>query len=427
MNKRIGIMVSLVLALGLVAQAQQVTFHGYADYSNYLLTTYARQSGGGSWEQFEYGAGQGSWYGGRTEVTMFVDSQNIHFVLGIRLGAADLDTWYDLYGDGVPFYQGNVRINVTPYLDVLTGKFEEQAFGYVTYDQAWGFVYASNVADRDVGQYLTAVEIKPPMVQGLSILAGLPIKPWGTNDGWGSMPANNYWQNLIDQFKFNVKYTLPIGVNLKAGYYHGLQYNASNWEGDDDVVREAYLSGDSSNFLGTGFDLAAGYNFQYKTSTQGMKHNINLSGAFRPMAGLRLALGNRFAYANNFHTVAKQILLDRVVLDTLYDLPIPQVQAGFRANFTYISDSSGQVGCYVDGDSGDLGFSTNIDAAYIPTKPTDGTSGIALGAGANVYLKKNFSNGYIQIGYQAQFNRYESKSAAQAISHYIPLNIAFWF
>ncbi|WP_041624001.1 hypothetical protein [Spirochaeta thermophila] len=417
----------IVACAGGILAAQQVMFHGYADYSNYLLTTYATQTGSEDWEQFEYGAGFGSWYGGRTEVNMFMDSQNIHFVLGIRLGN-DLDTWYDLYGDDVPFYQGNVRINLlNNQVDLLTGKFEEQHFGYVTNDLAWGFIYAHNVADRDVGPYFTGLEIKPYMLDGFSLLVGVPIRAWSTNDGWGSMPANNYWQNLVDQFKINMRYSLPMGVTLKAGYYHGLWYSASDYKGDDDVVREAYLSAEGFNFLGSGFDLAAGYDFQYRTATEGMKHNINVSGAYRPISSLRIALGNRFAYATEFHDNAQEILLDRVVLDALYDLPLPGVQVGLRGNFTYMSDSSGQVGNMMSGDSDDLGFSTNIDAAYVPANPTDGTSGMAMGGGVFPFIKKNLSNGYVQLGYQMHINYYESKTSVKAISHYVPLNVAFWF
>lgn len=430
--KKILLGLTLTLISSVLTIAQTVSWHGYMDYSNYPLTTYATQDDGEDWSQYHYGAGYGSWYGGRTDLNLHIDSEDFRGVVGLRL-AQDLTSWYGLYtgqeSEVTDWFQGNIAIDfMGDQVTLYTGLYDGLTLGYNTAGYAWGQSYTHSLATwgDKIGRYYTGVEFKPFIFNGFSILAGLPIEAWSVNDGWSNMPTDNYWPSLIQQFKVNVRYSLPIGVTLKGTYYNALDYATDSDLIDEDVTREAGISAEAPNFLFSGIDFNLGYNWQFNTATEGMKHNVMVSLASRPLPELWFGIDNRFAYAEEFHEGIDEIFMDKVLVNMTYDTLMPGVQLGLRGNFSYMSDSTGQQGTAVSGDDDDLGFNTLVDASFA-NSVTDGTSGEVMSWGVNPTIKKNFQHGYVSLGYQMQMISVTSETTNSAITHMIPLNIAFWF
>jgi hypothetical protein len=431
------------------SMAQSVALHGYLDYTNFLVSAYGLQNGSDMWLQSQYTASYGSWYSGRTEVRLAVDAANFQFNAGMRLSNS-LGTWVTPVASEV-FYMGNIRAD---FLDgqvrLFTGKFEEEAFGYrwttlaagTLMGNHWGvsnFMHWLGQSTMDnLGydpQYLTALEVRPAFIDGLSVIAAVPISINGLypNLPTGAIAVADYWQNILPRFKAGVSYFVsPINATFKAFYFNGDDFryadNVAAGIVRGDCHRDINVEMDMPNVANIGLGLRAAYDLQLYTATAGaMKHNAIISAAFTAIPHLFVALDYRFAYASNYYTAANSVMMNKVWVKATYE-PVKNFIVGLQGNAGVMTDSSGQIGAPdISGDDGDLGFSLSNSGHTLNTLVIDGTTGLGLGFGVNPYAQLNFSNGFVSLGFDIQYIGYTSATTNMALSFAVPLTVVFWF
>lgn len=447
MNAKKIILGAAALAAGAVLSAQTVSFHGYLDYTNFAVGQENTNLGTDEWTKAS--AEYGSFYNGRTELNMSVTAANFLFNVGIRLDSGG-NSWYSLYHDVTqtnddddgyavtPFHQMNIRASfLNDQIFVYTGRFEEWNAGYIFNGYALGGQNIRNLADRDNGQHLTAVEYCPQFVSGLKILAGLPILPVSGNgvNYW----TGNQWQYLYKKVKLVAQYKLPIGVTFNGGwrpgtYYTGL-YDYDTADGaTTNYFGEAYVQADMP-YLVPNVPLNASFDLRYRKNDTVDKevfaYYLGVSGQVKPISNLTVNFEDRLFYADDHYIATNEKLVyDILGLNAAYTFAGTPYQIGMQLNTMYAQDANGSS--FADATSrissdwcDDLAMSSDwMDTA---TLPPSGSAGRYFTIYGYPYVQKNFANGYARTGIEVQYSRFQTSKTTEGITYRVPVAMCFWF
>jgi hypothetical protein len=448
MNAKKIILGAAALAVGAFLSAQTVSFHGYLDYTNFAVgQAFNNSSTSNSWTYTEPSAEFGSFYNGRTELNMNVTAANFLFNFGVRFDAGG-NSWYDSYYDFAtstptvtPIHQMNMRVSfLNDQLFVYTGRFEEWNNGYLFDGYQLGGQPVLELASRDAGQYLTAVEFCPQLVNGLKLMAGLPILP-----GYGNglqYSTTNQWKNLYAKAKFAAQYKLPVGVTLNALWRPGTYYAGryAIYEIDSaystNYFGEGTLQADMP-YLIAGVPLNATFDIRYRKNDTVDKevfaYYLGLSGRVKPVSNLTINFENRAAYADDHYVATNEKLFyDAVGIGAAYTFSGTPYVIGINLLGTYAQDANGTS--YTDGDGqlstrGYLCADYNMTSDWLTSAASAGSDapGRYIGIFGYPYFQKNFANGYFQIGVECQYTNYHVTKTTENITYRVPAHFCFWF
>ena len=432
---------ALALCTASALNAQTVSMHGYVDYTNFAAAQEFQNAAGSSeWDASDVYAEFGSFYCGRTELNTTVTAANFAFNLGVRLNSS-LGPWYSLYYDEVSsessattyFHQGNVRVSfLNEQLNLYTGKFEEWNNGYIANGYQLGGQYVLELASRDAGQHITALEVVPHDITGLKVLVGLPVIPVSGNGVSVATDYNN-WKNLYKTVKFAASYkVLPINTTFNVGfrpgtYYYNKSYVTSSYFGEGYVQAEMPTLIPYTKFNST-------YTIRYRKNSDTDKyttaHSIGASAQIKAVQNLTLNVEDRFVYCDDhYYATNEDVLYDALGIGAIYSIPEAGCDVGLGTLFTYAQDTNGTFGT-TSGNTGNAWAADyNITADWMGACSTvkKGSTGRYIGAYAFPYWQKNFSNGYVRAGVEVQYTHYQTTNSSNAVTYRVPLNVAFWF
>jgi hypothetical protein len=440
---------TIAFIAGTLLSAQTVSFHGYMDYTNFAVGQENTNLKDSSTEWTKASAEYGSFYNGRTELNMNVAAANFVFNIGIRLDAGG-NSWYSLYHDVTqtnddddgyavtPFHQMNIRASfLNDQIFVYTGRFEEWNAGYIFNGYALGGQNIRNLADRDNGQHLTAIEFCPQFISGLKVLAGLPILPVSGNgvNYW----TGNQWENLYKKVKLVAQYKTPTGIIFNGGwrpgtYYTGI-YAYDNADGaTTNYFGEAYLQADMP-YLVPNVPLNASFDFRYrKNNTVGKEvfaYYAGVSGQVKPVSNLTVNFEDRVFYADDHYLATNEKLIyDVLGLNAVYTFAGTPYQIGMQLNTMYAQDANGSSFANATSriDSkwcDDLAMSSDwMDTAALPAS---GSAGRYFTMYGYPYVQKNFANGYARLGIEIQYSRFQTSNTTEGITYRVPVGLCFWF
>lgn len=464
LNKFIFGAAALALCSG--AFAQTVTFHSGIDYTIWGLSQ-ARYDNDGTTEKTDASAGYDP--DGKMTVDVGVRAASFEFNLGLYFNADGGDEEFFDYSDGgkgTPFYKGNMKVGfLNDQIQLYTGKFHDFNAGYIANGAVLGTQYITNLADKNYGPYLTALEIAPQKVSGLKLFAGLPILPIrgnGIQTDW----EGNQWKYLGKKIKLAATYQLPTGMSINAGFRPGTYYDGV----DRGTMAIATDDSGSTTFnektaftksmFGEGFvqfvapgiadkiNLVASYDVrwrkaEYQTVNNTTKehrplaHMVGLSGEVALTDEITLAAEDRLFYAGDDYIVANEKLMyDILALNGEYALPGTQCRFGLGLAGIFASDAMGKGfslnskgnarvnnGAYAT--HGDITLALNDMAT---AKANGGEATKYLGSYAKPYFKYNFSNGDLIIACELAFTKaYTSKYTNTCFAYRVPIGVKFNF
>jgi hypothetical protein len=456
MNAKKIIIGAVVLAAGAILSAQTVSFHGYLDYTNFAVGQENRNLKDSSTEWTKASAEFGSFYNGRTELNMNVTAANFVFNVGIRLDASG-NSWYNLYHDvtqvektfdkdnnekidyvPTPFHQMNLRVSFfNDQIFLYTGRFEEWNAGYIFNGYALGGQNIRNLADRDNGQHLTAIEFCPQFISGLKVFAGVPILPVSGNgvNYW----SGNQWENLYKKVKLAAQYKTPTGITFNGGwrpgtYYSGLYEYDSADGATTNYFGEAYLQADMP-YLVPNVPLNASFDLRYRNNdTVGKEvfaYYAGVSGQVKPVSNLTINFEDRVFYADDHYlAVNEKLIYDILGLNAVYTFTGTPYQIGVQLNTMYAQDVNGSA--FAEETSrirnkwtDDFAMSSDwMDSAALPAS---GSAGRYFTVYGYPYVQKNFANGYARLGIEVQYSRFQTSNTTEGITYRVPVGLCFWF
>lgn len=431
------------LFAGALLSAQQVIFGGYNDYSVYPLGQDILTGTDGTTSYSDPAAEVGSWYNGRTEFRMTVNAANFQFNGGVRLNAS-LGTWYGLYYDSSDssktatyFYQGNVRVGfLNDQLFLYTGKFEEWNGGYIQQGYAFADEKIRAIADRGVGEHMTALEWAPYRISGFKCLVALPIIP-GVSDGVEYLTEEN-WSLLYKKLKFAASYKwLRPNILFTAGIRPGTYYDGvSGYDGTTNYFGEGWFQTDLPTLI-PGIKLRESYDIRWRKNDDTGKyttaHYLGISAQMNPIPNFTLNVENQAYYAaEHYVKTNEELFYDKLGFGASYPLKGTPYTVGLNMQGMYSTDANGceyTSGSYYNW-SDDFGMS--VAALTAAAKPGYGMfgeriSGHYYSVYANPYISKGFSNGVVTLGFECLYSYFTGTGATSGFSYRIPLNIGFWF
>ena len=447
---------SAALLVGASAVAQQVSLHGYMDYTNFGVGQWIRQSGDDDVEYSDPAAEFGSFYNGRTSVDLLATAPHFEFQLGICLDAS-LDTQWDAYKDSSKwnpydypvsyFYKGNIRVGViNDQLIVHAGKYEDFNAGFVVDGYALGGQMIRPLAQRDNGQHLTALEFIPSFVPGFRFLAGLPILPGADNDI--DYRKANLWKNLYKKFKLAASYKLAgPNITLYGGWRPGTYYSGvKDMEGDDDFTAnyfgEAYLQADMPSLI-PGVKLNASYDFRYRDKDAVgndavekfvTAHYVGVSGQITSIPQMVINIEDRFAYADDHYIATNEKLVyNMIAINGTRAISGTPYLIGWNANFAYAQDASGNIFDRADNDTVRIksdwfdDFCMSTDWMRAAPIPVGGKAGRYFEVYLYPYFQKNFGNGLFSIGVELQYAHFKAANTTWGFNYRVPVQLRFWF
>ncbi|MCH5290865.1 MAG: hypothetical protein J1D88_03775 [Treponema sp.] len=444
---------AVALVIGTAVYAQQVSLHGYMDYTNFGVSQIIEQKGDNAVEYSNPAAEFGSFYNGSTVVNLFVDAPHFEFRTGIRLNAS-LEPWYDNWRDSsywrdyktdYPvsyFFQGNIRVGlINDQLIVHAGKYDEFYAGFVVNGYAMGAPNIRPFAERGNGQHLTAVELIPSVIPGLRFFAGLPILPGADNDI--DYRNANLWKNLYKKFKLAASYKLAgPNITLYGGWRPGTYYDGLNdKKGVDDFTKnyfgEAYLQADMPSLI-PGVKLNATYDFRYRDKDAVKNvvekfvtaHHVGVSGQITSIPQMVINVEDRFFYADDHYIAANEKLVYNVLaIGGTRAISGTPYLIGLNANFIYAQDAKGSTlnnDARVKGDyHDDIALTTDwMKAAPLPK---GGAPGRYFEVYLYPYFQKNFGNGLFSLGIELQYTHFEARNTTWGFNYRVPVGLRFWF
>ena len=432
---------ALAIAASGIASAQAVGIHGYMDYTNFAAAQEFKQASSSDWTASDCCAEFGSFYYGRTEINANVTAANFVFNLGMRMNAS-LGSWYDSYyvtkyattgTDYTYFHQGNMRVGFfNDQLFVHTGKFEEWNDGYVFNGYQMGGQYVQELASRDAGQHITALEFIPRDITGLKLFAGIPVIPIYGNSVQVETSYNS-WKNLYKTAKFAASYkVLPINTTFNVMFRPGTYY-ASKAYVTTSYFGEGMFQADMPTLIPY-TKLNATYTIRYRENSDVNKyvtaHTFGASAQIKPVQNLTINVEDRFAYAADHYVATNDSLIyDALAIGAIYDIPQNGIAFGINTFFTYAQDTLGTWGTASGNNSNTWtpDFAITSDWMTACAAVTSGTTGRYIGAYGYPYFQKNFGNGYFRAGVEVQYTHYQTSDASQAVTYRVPLNFCFWY
>ena len=443
---------SAALLVGASAVAQQVSLHGYMDYTNFGVGQAISKYGDDDVEYSDPAAEFGSHYNGRTSVDLFVSAPHFEFQTGICLDAS-LGPQWDAYKDSSHwnpysfpisyFYKGNIRVGlINDQLIVHAGKYEDFDAGFVIFGYALGGQNIRPLAQRDNGQHLTAVEFIPSFIPGFRFLAGLPILPGADNDI--DYRNANLWKNLYKKFKLAASYKLAgPNITLYGGwrpghYYSGVDGKQGDGDFTDNYFGEAYLQADMPSLI-PGVKLNASYDFRYRDKDAVdnevgkfvTAHYVGVSGQITSIPQMVINIEDRFTYADD-HYIAKneKLVYNEIAVNGTRAISGTPYLIGWNANFIYAQDAKGSAfkneTARVDSQWFDDFCMSSVWMRAAPL-PKSGAPGRYFEVYLYPYFQKNFGNGLFSLGIELQYTHFEARNTTWGFSYRVPVELRFWF
>lgn len=462
LSKYIAAAAALLAAWG--ACAQTTKFHGEIDYTNYAFGQQKTKTGDSDWEETDGAAEYGNSSNGELTVDLNVQAANFEFNFGLKTNAGLGDNGYDgKYvdntddNDDTPFYQGNIRADFFDgWLSVYTGKFEDWNAGYIKDGFVLEDQYVSNLADSTMGQHFTAIEIKPQVFSRAKLIAGLPIIP-GSGNGVNDDIESNWWKNLGKKAEFQAAFEAAdlIGVNFSAGFRPGTYYTSAANAPDSTYLTNYFGEGFLQAVLvddGRGLSANATYDIRYRKDASYTKtdltteehfasaHSLSLSATagynLLGIEGLTLSAEDRIFYADDDFTAADEKLLHNVLaLKGVWNIPGSQWALGGIADFIYAVDARGTAFTASSGGakvvSDYMTDAVSMGVNKMNTASVDGLSGEStqyMTLYFNPYLQRNFTNGYVRLGFEYQYSQFKNDNQTnKGTNCRVPLGICFSF
>ena len=447
---------AVALVVGTTVYAQQVSLHGYMDYTNFGVGQAIWQKGDNDVEHSDPAAEFGSFYNGRTSIDLLATAPHFEFQLGICLDAS-LGPQWDAYRDSSDwktylttdypisyFYKGNIRVGViNDQLIVHAGKYEDFNAGFVVDGYALGGQMIRPLAQRDNGQHLTALEFIPSFVPGFRFFAGLPILPGADNDI--DYRNANLWKNLYKKFKLAASYKLAgPNITLYGGWRPGHYYSGVNenvYKADDFTTSyfgEAYLQADMPSLI-SGVKLNASYDFRYRDKNAVgnvvekfvTAHYVGISGQITSIPQMVINIEDRFAYADDHYIAANEKLVyNEIAVNGTRAISGTPYLIGWNANFIYAQDAKGTAfaneTARVDSKWFD-DFCMSTDWMRAAPLPKRGEPGRYFEVYLYPYFQKNFGNGLFSLGVELQYTHFEATNTTWGFTYRVPVQLRFWF
>lgn len=448
------------LIAGSAAYAQNVSLHGYMDYTNFAVGQQFTQKDGADWEHTNAAAEYGSFYNGRTELNLAANAANVDFNVGVRLDAA-LGEWYGLYKDATDagfdqtmFHQANLKFKLlNDQLNVYTGKFEEWNNGFILNGYQLGGQNIRDVASRSEGQHVTSVEWIPNMsvldgaLVGLRAMVSLPVAPTET-EAYDADNAN-MWKNLYKTVKINAAYKwLRPNILFTAGFRPGTYYYAvSDYASDSfatNYFSEGYLQADLPSLI-PNVKLNVSYDIRYRKVTKTdafgdvtfektpTAHYLGISGTTNVIPGVNINFENRAFYADDHYiAVNEKLFYDLLGIGVSYAINSSPYVIGMNLNGMYAQDANGSA----------FGSEGRVSAAWcddfaMTSEWMQASGMIEAGQPGRYftvygcpYIQKNFGNGYAKLGVEVQYNNFFNKdksSKTQGVTYRVPVAFCFWY
>ena len=456
------------LAVGTGAFAQSLSLHGGVDFTAYGVQQ-TRTTTDGESENSDPSSGYDP--DGNFTIDMQVTAANFEFNLGLYFNADGGDEEYFDFSNGgssTPFYKGNMKISLlNNQVFFYTGKFEDFNAGYIEDGYALGGQSITNLADKDNGQHLTALEFAPAFVSGLKLFAGLPILPYYGNGIEEAFEANQ-WKYLGKKFKLAASYQLPIDavdLTINAGWRPGTYYDGvDKWDataktgGDKATLTEGF----TESVFGEGFiqfllpdvidglSLQASYDLRYRDADyvtvayetkehNSLAHMGAISAEFGSLLNdeLYLAIEDRFYYADDDYIRSdEKLAYDIFAIAAEYELAGLPFSIGCNLAGMFASDARGTAfaednGAKVYGGkycfASDVGMSLN-DMATASVSGLSGKATTYLGAYANPYVKFSLPNGAVTVGAELSVTKFYNDDVTNTgVSYRIPIGVSYRF
>ena len=438
--------------------AQTVTFHAGIDYTTWGLSQ-ARYGGDDTRSNTEPSAGYDP--DGKMTVDVSVKAASFEFNLGLYFNADGGDEEYIDFSDGgkgTPFYKGNMKVGFfNDQLNVYTGKFEKFNAGYIAEGAVIGAQYITNLADKDYGPYLTALEFSPQALSGLKLFAGFPILPIRGN-GIQANEEYNQWKYLGKKIKLAASYQVPLSafdLTLNAGFRPGTYYDGVDNGGTmstftetftKSAFGEGYVQAVMSNFFDM-VDLVVSYDLRYRDADyetirgttkehKAFAHMIGLSGKMALTEEITLGVEDRlFISGDDYIHSDEKLLWDVLALNGEYAVPGTQCSLGLGLAGFFAADARGTAFADKDGTAkvNNGAYATHKDIALTfnkmaTTLAAEGDSTSYFGAYAKPYFKYNFSNGNVMVAFELAYTRASASAFTNTcLSYRVPVGIKFEF
>ena len=433
--------------------AQSASLHGYMDYTNFAVgQNISKASEDADWEFSDPAAEYGSFYNGRTELNLFANVANVDFAMGVRLDSA-LGEWYNLYKDAnmedTMFHQANFTARfLKDQIKWYEGKFEEWSAGYVYNGYLMGGQgMVAPLAERGVGQYVTAVEFIPSTLfngslNGFRMIADVPIVPPSkAYDYTEADKLSELWKKvkLAGQYRWMAK-NIVFNFGFQNQYYQGqVDYVDDNFS--TLYYHEAYLQTDFPSLFYT-VPFNATYSIRWRDaeatnfdgsveSALAMAHYLSISGTVKGLpAQLGLNWENRFVYAGEHYMAANEkVLYDMIGVGLTKPIAGTSYVVGLNIYGMYGQDANGKG--FQDGRcSGSYlpDFNFEVDWLSSAADVTTGYPTRYFGAYICPTFTKNFQNGYFQVGFEAQYDYFTNDaSTTQNFIYRVPFHFCFWY
>lgn len=442
-----------VLMAGFAASAD--TFlHGYMDYTNFAVgQQWKKKTGDDEWSHTEAAAEYGSFYNGRTQVTMDTFAQNFWFNFGVRLDSG-LGEWYNNTRDAssqtpdsgtdydpTVFFQGFIRAAfMDEQVALWTGKFEEWNDGYILDGYVLGGQNIRPIADRGEGQHFTGIELLPSAISGFKMLAGLPILP-GAKDDVDYDIEGNKWKYLYKKVKIAASYNWALyNVTFIGGFRPGTFYTGNNDYKDSsegyskNFFSEAWFQADMPSLI-YGIKMNASYDLRWRkdneyTGKVVTAHMLGASARITLVDGWTFNIEDRVAYADDHYIAKNEKLLYNILgLQAVHSLAGTPYEVGLNLNFIAAADAKGRA----------FGSDMRVSSDYFDdlamtcewmapaANPKKNTAGKYFTVYAYPYFQKNFANGYFRSGVEFQYNRNKTSNVTEGITYRVPAAFCFWF
>lgn len=459
MKLRKIILGSAALIAGSLLSAQNLSFHGYMDYTNFGIGQQINKlNKDADWDSTDPSAEYGSFYNGRTELRVEGGIGPVSFQTGVRLDSS-LGEWYNLYKDVTDetetmFHVANIRVAMLQDQLVLhAGKFEEWNCGFLadTNGISW-------LAMRDFGLHMTGLEWIPNMsvlngkLVGFRLFVGLPVLPPSSKYDWEEA---NEWSTLWHKAKIMAAYKwLRPNITFYTGY-HNEYYTGfgDDWAYEtnytESYYREAFLQADMPSLV-RNLKLVATYDIKWRTAEYDypvdettdatfekttFAHYGSISGSTNIFPAWPITFAERFFYTGD-HYVGKneKAIMNDITAGVSHKIPGTSYSFGTGLTFKYAKDANGTAiqawDAYAPNNESHCNGLEDFHTEWMagPQVNTKGASTQYIGLYASPYFQKDFSNGYFQVAVEMQYMNVSSDIVdAQGFSYRVPFKFCFWF
>lgn len=427
-----------VLALGSAA-ADGLKVKGYAIYSDFLGIQTFRTTPAGT-DDSGITVKKEQWWnfkdaGGRAQLDFSYSQGDVFFLTTFRLDEANLTNFTSSKEALNPLNTAHVAIRLLEgQARFRTGMFQEEGFGYDMNGYAsgiWGRYLASNHGGATDTLFLTALELMPDEVPGLSVLLGLPIGPYGytyPTAAQTELPEGvaAWTTNTLNRFRVAFKYDYPVIGLIRGFWYNGLWGTGKEGKG----LNEYFLGLENLFFYDLQYKVAYELQNDLRSSKDAFAHTATLSTLSRPLPAWTLkADGSLFAFNKEWALGAgvfdygvkatdalwadgKWGLVSKVVVVNSLDLK--PFELGLLTSVFYEPFSNGHMDLWGQPHSALVNNDVN--------------RGNEVAAVANPYFKYAIGQGTVTVGLEVMFNSITVGSTTnRTVGWRLPVDLFFWF